>query len=133
MRKRGFTLIELLVVVAIIGVLASIVIGSFSGSRERARDAVRISDLQQLSLNMALYRDANGTYPGDLSDLVPTFIPAVPSDPQNNAYSYNSNGSRYVLKTVLEQASNRPNNHLGTAPSGTTMACSGATDYCIGR
>src|SRR3989338_10384381 len=53
-RKRGFTLIELLVVIAIIGLLASIVVVSLSGSRAGARDAKRISDLRGLQQAMEL-------------------------------------------------------------------------------
>lgn len=45
---RGFTLVELLAVIAIIGVLSSIVLMGLSGSRAKARDAKRVSDLQNI-------------------------------------------------------------------------------------
>ena len=45
---RAFTLIELLVVIAIIGVLASIVLASLSGARNRGKDTRIISDIHQL-------------------------------------------------------------------------------------
>lgn len=46
--ERGFTLVELLVTVGIIGILATITVASLSGTRTRARDAQRISDIKQL-------------------------------------------------------------------------------------
>ena len=48
MKNRGFTLIELLVVISIIGVIASIVLVSFSGSRDKAK----LAKSQQFSANI---------------------------------------------------------------------------------
>ncbi|EDM29322.1 hypothetical protein LNTAR_23069 [Lentisphaera araneosa HTCC2155] len=61
---KRFTLIELLVVVAIIGILASLLLPSLSKSRDKARQAVCLSQLKQL--NYALYNyidDNDGKYP----------------------------------------------------------------------
>ena len=62
-RNKGFTLIELLVVIAIIGILASIIIVSLIGVRERARDARRKSDLRSLRTALELYYGKNKKYP----------------------------------------------------------------------
>ena len=95
---RGFTLIELLVVIAIIGVLSSVVLASLNTARERARDSKRVQDIQQVMRAIELYAlDNNGAYPpqavgadgcnhvtcmsGLAPVLVPTYISAMPSDP----------------------------------------------------
>lgn len=47
-KSKGFTLVELLVVIAVIGILSSIVLVGYNGTRGQARDAKRISDLQNI-------------------------------------------------------------------------------------
>jgi prepilin-type N-terminal cleavage/methylation domain-containing protein len=124
-RKNGFTLIELLVVIAIIGLLASVVLASLASAREGARDARRYSDLKQVQLALALYRDKYGSYPvtsgwwsacttgadatargvsgpgGYIPNLAPEFIPELPLNPTGciggsfDGYIYQSNGIDY--------------------------------------
>ena len=62
-KQKGFTLIELLVVIAIIGLLATIVLVSLNTAREKARDAKRKADLQQISTAIELFYDTTGSYP----------------------------------------------------------------------
>jgi type II secretion system protein G len=60
---KGFTLIELLIVIAIIGILATMVLGSLNAARIKARDAQRVSDLRQIRNALLLYYDDHGSYP----------------------------------------------------------------------
>jgi len=53
--RKGFTLIELLVVIAIIAILAAILFPVFAKAREKARQAVCISNLKQLSEAAFMY------------------------------------------------------------------------------
>jgi prepilin-type N-terminal cleavage/methylation domain-containing protein len=87
--SSGFTLIELLVVIAIIGMLASTVLVSLGSARSKARDAKRTSDLQNISLALVMYSDANkGLVPPSLAALVPTYLQTEPKDPLGTSYLY---------------------------------------------
>lgn len=69
---KGFTLVELIVVIAVIGIISTIGISSFTNYLKIARDAVKIDEasrvLEALSAYMALYgtmpRDTGGTRVG---------------------------------------------------------------------
>ena len=100
--EGGFTLVELLVVVAIIGILATVVVISYSGAQMKARDAKRISDLNTINSAIQIWYTSSGASnyldgncnnqyytasdPGLNSILVPTYLPAIPADP--NALGY---------------------------------------------
>jgi prepilin-type N-terminal cleavage/methylation domain-containing protein len=49
----GFTLIELLVTIVIIGILSGVTVASFSSYFGKARDAVRVSNVQLMSTTIA--------------------------------------------------------------------------------
>lgn len=140
MYKRGFTLIELLVVIAIIGILSSVVLASLNSARQKSRDARRVGDIKQLQLSLEMYYDSSNYYPQAISDLVPTYIPVAPLDPQTNtAYTYApsavSNATGYVLRATLETDHNALDNDIdGTVYSqdcGATPEVAGAYYYCV--
>lgn len=62
-KQKGFTLIELLVVISIIGLLASIVFAALRPARMKARDARRITDLQEMRKALELYYSDHNSYP----------------------------------------------------------------------
>ena len=127
----GFTLIELLVVIAIIGMLASVVLASLSGARNRAKDSQRIQNLKALQNALELYYFDHHQYPpsckgttwgglngtfnngtcttsgatGYIVNLAPQYIPVLPTDPDGSAsaagYIY-SPFNNYQDYTILE-------------------------------
>ncbi len=112
--KKGFSLIELLTVIAIIGILSTIVIGSTSASRARARDDKRFSDIKSIQLALALYYDVNKIYPQGstvtaLRNTLVTdkYMAEIPKDPSGVDYEYNGVTSplkAYCLGAKLEIA-----------------------------
>ncbi len=60
---KAFTLIELLVVIAVIGILASVVLVSIGGARERARDSKGEAELKQIVNAMEMKYTEDGVYP----------------------------------------------------------------------
>ena len=112
--KKGFTLIELLVVISIIGLLASVILISFSTSTKKMRDSIRKQDIHQIMTALEVYYAIHDEYPasggaifpnsgwdnsGDSSwnDLEDTLVEEglLPRDPINESGGW-AGGGKYV-------------------------------------
>jgi general secretion pathway protein G len=65
---KGFTIVELLIVIVVIGILALLVITTYSGIQQKARNSKRASDIKSLQTNIEAYFTQSSHYPS-LADM----------------------------------------------------------------
>src|SRR6202161_375336 len=65
---KGFTIVELLIVIVVIGILALLVITTYSGIQAKARNSKRQTDVQSLQTQLEAFFSQNGYYPS-LTDM----------------------------------------------------------------
>jgi prepilin-type N-terminal cleavage/methylation domain-containing protein len=61
--QSGFTIVELLIVIVIIGILAGLVISTFVGVQQKARNSERQTDINTISGQLEAYYAKNSGYP----------------------------------------------------------------------
>lgn len=118
-KSRAFTLIELLIVITIIGILAVALLPRITSGPEKARDAQRKADLQQISTALEFYADDHsGSYPSytagncinatassTLEAAIDDYLTSVPEDPQassTNCYKIYGTSDGFLLVATLE-------------------------------
>lgn len=60
---KGFTIVELLIVIVVIGILAGLVVVTYNGIQQKARDTERKTDINALHGQLEAYQAQNGKYP----------------------------------------------------------------------
>ncbi len=63
LKQQGFTIVELLIVIVVIGILAALVITTFTGIQQKARNTERETDIKALQGQIEAYYAQNGKYP----------------------------------------------------------------------
>lgn len=112
--KKGFTLVELLVVISIIGILTTLLMVNFVGTREKANDSKKVQDLNSVKNALRMYYNDNQTYP-DGTDCTTCLNTAVGSSYLPNissigyTYSQLNSGDGFILTVPLEGGSNNSN------------------------
>lgn len=153
-KKSGFTLVELLIVIVIIGILASIGLGSFNTAQMKSRDSKRKTNLQQIANALEIYYNDKGKYPASnvagsimgcgagailecswgvdpfsnttTNTIYMTKLPSDPSEDQYYYYRTAASNSKYQLYTHLENTQDKDIITI-TLPS---LNCGTATDVC---
>lgn len=70
----GFTIVELVMVIVVIAILATVVVVSYNGIRERAYTSTATAELSNIANAMARYKVIYGTLPADTSEGIPPEI-----------------------------------------------------------
>ena len=83
-KESGFTIVELLIVIVVIGILAALVVTTFSGIQRKARDSERQTDINAVHSQIEAYFAQNGRYPTnanlDADAWVTTNLPGLDVD-----------------------------------------------------
>lgn len=78
-KQQGFTIVELLIVIVVIGILAALVITTFTGIQQQARDTERQTDINAIHSHVEAYYAQNGYYPA-LADLTAANLTGLDPD-----------------------------------------------------
>lgn len=68
LNQKGFTIVELLIVIIVIGILATLVLVTFTGIQQSARNTQRQTDIKAVASHLETYNAKNSYYP-EQSDL----------------------------------------------------------------
>jgi prepilin-type N-terminal cleavage/methylation domain-containing protein len=121
--KSGFSLLELLIVIAIMGILISVGVVSYSSVQLKTRNSRRKSDMKAIQAAFEqYYADNNGTYPANCSEDLSDYLPGgFPSDPKATfSYTQQCQLDQYCFCATLEGESG---NYAANCTAGTSHFC----------
>lgn len=103
--SHGFTIVELLIVIVVIGILAALVLNTFSGAQKKARDSKRKDDISKITKALELYYVDYGRYPSSGGS---TTINSAWSTTADSSWDAFSNTLRPYMGEVPKDPVSRP-------------------------
>jgi general secretion pathway protein G len=132
-KQQGFTIVELLIVIVVIGILAALVITTFTGIQQKGRNTERTTDIKAMHGQIEAYYAQNGKYPtlanmndstwrgSNMKGLDPEALKdpkgsaqTLVAAPAANSYAYavTATGGAYALTATLEGGGTYAKNNL---------------------
>ena len=125
-RSQGFTIVELLIVIVVIGILALLVITTYSGIQAKARNAKRQSDIASLQTQMEAFFSQNGYYPSNADMNSASWLTTNMKSLDQNALIDPSNTTQsktLALTAAAKTYAYAPLNSAGTSCEATDTTC----------
>lgn len=129
--RAGFTLVEVLLVVAILGILAGVVVGSFAGRQKQVMVRATRTSIAGLCTAVDMYEVDTGRYPPSLNSLVandgsPNWTgPYVknaggqlPKDAWGRDFQYSSDENSYKIWSLGDPKDSKPIEGFSTGAAG---------------
>jgi prepilin-type N-terminal cleavage/methylation domain-containing protein len=117
-RNQGFTIVELLIVIVVIGILALLVITTYSGIQAKARNSKRQTDIQSLQTQLEAFFSQNGYYPSRTDINTSSWLDSNMKSLDQNALIDPSNPTQ--SKTLLAAPAAKSYSYAVTQSDGTT-------------
>lgn len=125
--QKGFTIVELLIVIVVIGILAMLVLNTFNGIQQKARNTERQTDATSVAKQLEAYFAENGGYPlWSQWGSTPTSGATLLKGTSENAYS---TPGRTSFDWQNSAAADK--DHYGYVPAGCTASDNSCTSFVI--
>ncbi|MFZ1248973.1 MAG: type II secretion system protein [Candidatus Saccharimonadales bacterium] len=105
-KNKGFTIVELLIVIVVIGILATLVIVTFTGIQQKGRNSQRQTDINAVDSQVEAFYAQHGFYPKQIDLADATFVSKYlkgldpeslrdPKQPKNETIGTTATSSQY--------------------------------------